>query len=1252
MADRDSKKTLGLDLGIASVGWCLFEDDDDGHPRRIIDLGSFVFDQIEDEKGNTENAARRVKRSMRRQRRRTARRLADGRELFKKSLGIDFLKDVVPNLPLKGEDGKPITPFEIKVRGLKEKLSKAELVVALHHYLKFRGFKSNRKVTDESGNADEKKLLTKIQDFAKSIKEESDRLGRPVYASEQIMVNYRERKSGGEGAAFHNRPDEYNLTVNRSLYDEEIDALLKKQIDFHVIDRDFADEFKEIWGRQRDFSEGPDEHSPYYTTIEEKIGKCRFDGEPRAPKDSITAKRFVLLSALNNLSFKLEGDEEYRRLTREQIVQAEKELIFMKKASYEQLFKKLDIYDKVRLVKGLRQGRRQFGKCIGKFREENNLGADDDPMVSHAAEFLQFQRKCLFGEATFYRGSEAIYALSKVNKKADDRVYEKIIGILMNFKTDARIKGELEKKGYGSYWDAVEKIKDVHGVIDLSLSLCAKLIPHLRNGCMYDEAMEKCGYLHYASIENKKGQRKMPSIEECLKEMDFTLTNPVVKHTLVQVRTIVNAIIDKYGFFDDCVIELSREMRKSFEERKKIQWEQLDNLNRNDLLRNEMIEKFPGKFKSYSSIKKDDLLKYRLFHDQRGTDPYSNLPIDERSIFDDNAYQIDHILPYSRSFDDSYSNKVLVAAKSNQDKGNRLPLEWLTGDKRAPLDAYLKSHSVDLSKRQKLLAKEISDDFINRDFEDSSYIGTLAKDLITFYVLPKDRKCRSVNGQITSKLRDLWRVSGRTHSYASSYDRGLYRRKPMNDYRFQRMELQGEKINFAFLDPDKVEFKLQPIAPKKVKTDQGKKPKELSPADLRHNAMIDVFTREDNFKFFEERFAAANRLNGKDYIGGVDGLQRQISMESVNDLDSSRREAGLYVLAIVRNQIAKDSTTKDRSNHLHHALDAAVIGCASAAIIKRITDAAQRNEEPGVNKETGEINLFLPYPDFREEVLLRVYERDLDLMLPKLNELGNYRDEPATRQSVHILLPVRRPKTNVKGAFSKEAIHGQRNGRAISAIRVDKLTPENVELIWDKEGGANAVYHACKDWLDHGHKTKFPMLQKNGGTPIKKVRIDQGEIKGKVSLSPGRFADNDVVARVDVYKKKNGDGRYFFVPVYYYQIEWAKSKNKSVKYTIIWGSEDKNQSITSDDLAANYCLVARLPRYSLVELTIKDKKPFLCYTGGCSVNGRFEIYSILGDTFDLYKEGGMTLGVSRTMPSVSSIVKIKLRSLSPLGWLS
>src|SRR5574344_319083 len=106
-----SNTTLGLDLGIASIGWCLFENDENGNPKKVKDLGSFVFNQIEDDRtGKTENITRRQKRLMRRQRRRRVHRLEDGRALFQKYFHKDFYE-------VEKTFERDVTPFELKVKG-------------------------------------------------------------------------------------------------------------------------------------------------------------------------------------------------------------------------------------------------------------------------------------------------------------------------------------------------------------------------------------------------------------------------------------------------------------------------------------------------------------------------------------------------------------------------------------------------------------------------------------------------------------------------------------------------------------------------------------------------------------------------------------------------------------------------------------------------------------------------------------------------------------------------------------------------------------------------------------------------------------------------------------------------------------------------------------------------------------------------------------------------------------------------------
>lgn len=236
-------KILGLDLGISSVGWCLFEanaepvSDNQGEvkvfvseegeekvkyhytPTRIIDLGSFVFSQLEDGKsGKRENVKRREKRGMRRQRRRKARRLEALRNLFLEELKIDFFKDVIDK-----KIAADKTPFEIKRKGLYEKLTKEELTIALYHYMKWRGFKSNRKSSDKK-DKESKKALGAINETKGKLNER--------YFTEYLLDEFEAKKEAGNNNRIHNEEGGgenkiiYNLAADREMYLAEINKFL------------------------------------------------------------------------------------------------------------------------------------------------------------------------------------------------------------------------------------------------------------------------------------------------------------------------------------------------------------------------------------------------------------------------------------------------------------------------------------------------------------------------------------------------------------------------------------------------------------------------------------------------------------------------------------------------------------------------------------------------------------------------------------------------------------------------------------------------------------------------------------------------------------------------------------------------------------------------------------------------------------------------------------------------------------------
>lgn len=1268
-------KTLGLDLGIASIGWCLYEDDivnissdENGEvnyslaPKRIIDLGSFVFNQLEDGKtGKTENIIRRQKRLMRRQRRRKSFRKKLTRNLFKQYFKVDFLNNVIATKAVKEN------PFEIKAKGLSQKLTPNELMVALYHYMKWRGFKSNRKSIDgagKGGDSDMKLMLKGIKTLKENLAKEEGN-GSMAFVTPYLLSQYIKNPDRPDlNQHIHNRAKDYSLTVDRATYQKEIEALLDAQIKFGVIDEGFKESYLNIWTYQRSFSDGP-KTGPYVLNMDRIIGRCAFDDKPRAPKNSISARKFVLASALVNLRFKIEGDNPYKSLSPEEISSfLESDKIFSVSIKYSTVFNFLKIKNCV-AVKSVSLGKSAYISVLKKFKEDNGIGPNEELTPEQQIDFRKEVLKKTFdkdivAKSDFISKAYKIKNDARLSKgerdfAAKDEFFDELADVLLRKKDDKSIREELLTNHPGFTENLINVILDSDidskQVIDLSLDLCRKLIPYLKRGLTYDKAMEAVGYKHTSGDERNEERGVIPPIDEALAKMGITLANPVVKHTLVNLRKILLAIVKVYGHIDDCVVELARELRKSFEERKAIRTSQIDSQFQNNQIRNRLMEDFPHLFRSYSSIKKTDILRYKLYKEQNGISPYTNQSIPYRQIFS-NAYQIDHIMPFSQSFDDSISNKVLVETKANADKGNNLPIMFHNC-----ISAFLANNSkISNDKRENLLRTSISDDFLKKDLNDTAYLSKLAKDFITYYMLPPKQKCRSTSGKITELLRKNWGLSGKTHTYYKydssnfvSYENKLYQARFFEDFIFDFISCDDKSVTFNFASKTRGEPYEIKIEKKKPKED-GEKKKELSAQDQALNTSIDYYI--NNLGLFQSHFQYAYRCSFDKLQESISGLRLNGGTGAINVGESLFLENALVLLSAVRIKIQKIIDQKNRDNHLHHALDAAVIGAVNQSIVNRISNA-------NVRGEADKLVFPLPYEGFREEVLSRIYERDPEKLLRILNSLPQYYEHQLSKYDVHVLIPVRQPSHDITGPISNETIMGARdfvdeNGnkvgkRLTKTIRIENLKEKDIPNIVDAGGGNKKVVEAISQWFKEKKKTKYPVLSKKG-TTIRKVKVYAGSPESVVPLSNqgNRFGGNTICIRVDVYRKPDSPVLYF-VPIFYYQV-LNKKRGIDNTYLLSWGAgSDRFMYVSEDVLQNNYECIAKLPRYSLIDV-VWNGRVSLCYSGGFS-SGMFEVYSCLGDCMDTRYFWG-NASTSRIQLTCSSISSIKVRSVSVLGKVS
>jgi len=295
---------------------------------------------------------------------------------------------------------------------------------------------------------------------------------------------------------------------------------------------------------------------------------------------------------------------------------------------------------------------------------------------------------------------------------------------------------------------------NLSGTGGLSLKAIRNILPFLEQGEVYSVACEMAGYDHSARRDG--ADQKLPPF---LPEFGTDVRNPLVLRALSQTRKMINALISKHGMPDFFHIEMSRELGKNFKDRKDKEREIQKNRANNEELKKHAEEIF-GR-----AINGEDFAKYKLWKEQGGYCAYSGSRIDPRDLADGLATQIDHILPYSRSFDNGWFNKVICFADENQNKGNQTPIEYFARKGRSlnGLEDFAKRIGSDQKSKRLLMEdfdEEKQEEWKSRHLNDNRYISRLLKEHMERYLENPHEEGRifvkTRNGALTSKLRHAW----------------------------------------------------------------------------------------------------------------------------------------------------------------------------------------------------------------------------------------------------------------------------------------------------------------------------------------------------------------------------------------------------------------------------------------------------------------------------------------------------------------
>jgi len=631
------------------------------------------------------------------------------RRLSRKAKKVSRLRTLLRDhdLPIKKHiklSKHDLSPWQLRKQGLERLLTDEEFARVLVHFAKHPGFQTNRK----SAPPNEETTFTKA--------------GNDLYQAMQADGGKTMGSWLADKPKQRNDHGDYGRTIIRDHLREEIKILFKAQSDFgqcKATDRLCKDVIKfAFYRRELQSSLG-------------MVGNCAvYENELRAAKKAYHAELFVALSRLVNLKI-LSRHGVGRTLTIDEIALFEKTVLTNNSITFAQARKLLSLHDD----------------------ETFNLASytyKPDEDITHDEIKLRAEKACLVEMKGFHDLRKGLEKLSKMDwhaiaSRPDD--LDQIAYALSFFESEDDIRFQLASLNLSEQQIvALLKIPDFSKTIDISIRAAKDIIPYLRCGKTYMTAVLDLCPDH---LKRSGDQALLPPLSQSTK-------NPIVDRSLSQIRKVVNALIRKHSMPDYFHVETARELGRNFKDRKKIEAENNERKKFKDKTRKHALEIFGYEPNG------DELARFRLWKEQKMYCPYSGEQIKPHHLSNGTDTQIDHILPYSRSFDDSWSNKILCFSAENQAKQNLTAWEYMDQkNMTSALEAFAKGQNQHRSK--KLLIQDFNTDkekeWKSRHLNDTRYVARALAAYLEQNLLPNKgvkKIVRTRKGALTSKLRHLW----------------------------------------------------------------------------------------------------------------------------------------------------------------------------------------------------------------------------------------------------------------------------------------------------------------------------------------------------------------------------------------------------------------------------------------------------------------------------------------------------------------
>jgi len=765
-----SKHVLGLDLGVGSIGWCLIALDAQGDPAEILGMGSRVvpLNNATDAadfsigKAFTANQERTARRTMRRGfARYQLRRYRLRRELEKVGMLPDAALIQLPLLEL----------WELRERAatVGRRLTLPELGRVLCHINQKRGYRHVKSdaaaiVGDESEKKKDSNsaYLAGIRANDEKLQAEHKTVGQ--YFAEQLRQNQSESPTGGISYRIKDQIfsrqhyiDEYDqiMAAQRVYYPDILtDAfirMLRDEVIFmqrplksckHLVSLCEFEKQEKVMCVQQDDGKGGRQ------LVERRV---KF-GPKVAPKSSPLFQLCRIYEAVNNIRL-TRPDGSPRDITPEERAKIVAHLQSNASLSFAALKKLLKekalIADQLTSKSGLKGNSTRVALASA---------LQPYPQYHHLLD-MELETRMMTVQLTDEETGEVTER--EVAVVTDSYVHQplyRLWHILYSIEERDAMRRALitqlsmkEEDLDGGLLDQLYRLDFVKpGYGNKSAKFICKLLPQLQQGLGYSEACAAVGYRHSNSptseeITERTLLEKIPLLQR------NELRQPLVEKILNQMINLVNALKAEYGV-DEVRVELARELKMSREER-----ERMAEGNRRREKENKAIaEKIQecGLFPTKSRIR-----KYMLWEEAGEKCLYCGQILTLSQCLNGDDMEVEHIIPKSVLYDDSYGNKTCACRRCNKEKGNRTALEYIRAkgweaEYMERINGLLDKKAISYSKHQRLrwLKEDIPSDFLERQLRLTQYISRQAMAILQQGI----RRVSASEGGVTARLRSLW----------------------------------------------------------------------------------------------------------------------------------------------------------------------------------------------------------------------------------------------------------------------------------------------------------------------------------------------------------------------------------------------------------------------------------------------------------------------------------------------------------------